>query len=168
MGTGSRIRSDESESGEPAKNATHTLKAAPKRNRFHVLLIPGLSSHRDVWAGVAETLDDRYRLHLVQVNGFAGFAPGANASGPVSAPVVEDVARYIRDSGLARPAVIGHSMGGTIGMMLAVCHPESLGRLMVVDVTPFMGDDVRSRGCHAGGLAIGGRPNARHDSRTTC
>lgn len=118
---------------------SHRITVTTRGTGPDVLLVPGLSSHRDVWAGVAETLDDRYRLHLVQVNGFAGFAPGGNANGPVSAPVAEDVARYIRESGLARPAVIGHSMGGTIGMMLAARHPESLGRLMVVDMTPFMG-----------------------------
>jgi pimeloyl-ACP methyl ester carboxylesterase len=104
-----------------------------------VILIPGLAAHRDVWAGAAETLDDRYRLHLVQVNGFAGFAPGANADGPVAAPVAEEVARYIREAGLSRPAVIGHSMGGTMGMMLAARHPDHVGRLMVVDAVPFLG-----------------------------
>ena len=105
-----------------------------------VILIPGLTGHReDAWGGVVETLDDRYRLHLVQVNGFAGVAPGANAEGPVSAPVAEEIARYIRESGLARPAVIGHSMGGTIGMMLAARHPDVVGRLMVVDMMPSMG-----------------------------
>jgi pimeloyl-ACP methyl ester carboxylesterase len=104
-----------------------------------VILIPGLASSRDVWAGVADTLDNHYRLHLVQVNGFAGAAPGANAQGPVAAPVAEEVDRYIRESRLARPAVIGHSMGGSIGMMLAARPPASVGRLMVVDMTPFMG-----------------------------
>ncbi len=103
-----------------------------------VILIPGLASHRDVWAGVAETLDDRYRLHLVHVNGFAGVAANANADGPVSAPVAEEIARYIAEAGLDRPAVIGHSMGGTIGMMLAARHPDRAGRLMVVDMTPFV------------------------------
>src|SRR5687768_692280 len=103
-----------------------------------IILVPGLASHRDVWAGVADTLDDRYRLHLVQVNGFASAAPGANADGPVSAPVAEELDRYIRESSLARPAIIGHSMGGTIGMMLAARHPGSVGRLMVVDMVPFM------------------------------
>ena len=105
-----------------------------------VIFIPGLTGHRDVWNSVAETLDDRYRLHLVQVNGFAGFAPGANAEGPVSAPVAEEIARYIVEARLERPAVIGHSMGGAIGMMLAARHPEIVGRLMVVDMMPFMGE----------------------------
>ena len=105
-----------------------------------LILVPGLASHRDVWALVADTLDDRYRLHLVQVKGFAGLPPGANAEGTVSAPVAEELARYIRSARLVRPAVIGHSMGGTIGMMLAARHPEALGRLMVVDMMPYMGE----------------------------
>jgi pimeloyl-ACP methyl ester carboxylesterase len=104
-----------------------------------IILIPGLASHRDVWAGVADSLDERYRLHLVQVNGFAGVQPGANADGDVSAPVAQEIARYVRESGLRRPAVIGHSMGGTIGMMLAARDTSSVGRLMVVDMTPYMG-----------------------------
>lgn len=104
-----------------------------------IILIPGLASHRDVWAAVGDTLDNRYRLHLVQVNGFAGEAPGANANGVVVAPVADEVARYIRETRLQQPAAIGHSMGGTIGMMLAARHAGSVGRLMVVDMTPFMG-----------------------------
>src|SRR5688572_28379799 len=105
-----------------------------------VILIPGLTGHREEWWGeVVETLDDRYRLHLVQVNGFAGTAPGANIEGPVSAPVAEEMARYIRERDLDRPAVIGHSMGGTVGMMLAARHPDAVGRLMVVDMVPALG-----------------------------
>ena len=98
-----------------------------------IILIPGLTGHRDDWGPAIETLDDRYRLHLVQVNGFGGVAAGANADGPVAAPVAEEIARYIREARLNRPAVVGHSMGGTIGMMLAARHPTLVGRLMVVD-----------------------------------
>ena len=75
----------------------------------------------------------------MQLNGFAGFAPGANRGGPVVVPVAEEIARYIRAKGLDRPAVIGHSMGGTIGTMLAARHPEMVGRLMTVDIMPFVG-----------------------------
>ena len=105
-----------------------------------ILLVPGLASHRDVWAGVADSLDDRYRLHLVQLNGFAGLEPSANADGPVSAPAADELARYITEAELERPAVIGHSMGGTIGMLLAARHPGSVGRLMVVDMHPYLAE----------------------------
>lgn len=104
-----------------------------------IILVPGLTSHRDVWAGVAASLEGRFRLHLVQVNGFAGFPAGANADGPVSAPAAEEIARYASEARLVRPAVIGHSMGGTIGLMMAARRPDSVGRLMVVDMFPYLG-----------------------------
>jgi pimeloyl-ACP methyl ester carboxylesterase len=104
-----------------------------------IILVPGLASHRDVWAGVADSLDDRYQLHLVQVNGFAGLPPRANADGPVSGPVAEEIARYIRQMGIEAPTVIGHSMGGSIAMMLGARQPDIIGRLMVVDMHPYLG-----------------------------
>lgn len=104
-----------------------------------IILIPGLASHRDVWEDVAAKLVGKYRVHLIQVRGFAGFPARGNATGLVSRPVAEELARYIRERGLQRPAVIGHSMGGTIGMMLAAAHPTLVGRLMVEDMHPFMG-----------------------------
>jgi pimeloyl-ACP methyl ester carboxylesterase len=113
--------------------------------RGDVIMVPGLAGHREEsWGGVIDALDDRYRLHLVQVNGFAGTAPSANVSAApgelVAAPVAEEIARYIRTSVLARPAIIGHSLGGSVGMMVAARHPDLVGRLMVVDMMPYMGD----------------------------
>ncbi|MFN3724802.1 MAG: alpha/beta fold hydrolase [Allosphingosinicella sp.] len=100
-----------------------------------VLLIPGLTSGRDVWRRAVAAVPG-YRYHLLQVAGFAGDPAGGNADGPVVAPLVEEIARYIETRAIARPAVIGHSMGGTVGMMLAARHPGLVGRLMVVDMTP--------------------------------
>ena len=124
----------------PREFVSDRIRVVTRGTGPDLILIPGLTGHRDDWRSVAETLDDRYRLHLVQVNGFAGFAAGANADGVVSAPVAEEIARYINEAGLQRPAVIGHSMGGTIGMMLAARHPERVGRLMVVDMMPYVGE----------------------------
>lgn len=104
-----------------------------------IILIHGLAAHPDVWNDAAEQLDDRYRLHLIQIHGFAGAPERANADGPVAAPVAEEIARYIRESGLKKPAVVGHSMGGSIAMMIAARHPDLPGRVMVVDMVPFMG-----------------------------
>jgi pimeloyl-ACP methyl ester carboxylesterase len=104
-----------------------------------VILVPGLSSSRHVWDGVADHLKATHRVHLLQLGGFAGEPVGGNAAGPVSAPVAEDIARYIEAEHLKAPAVIGHSMGGTITMMLAARHPADVGRAMVIDMPPFLG-----------------------------
>lgn len=103
-----------------------------------VVLIPGLNSSPRTWASTVAAVPG-YRYHLVQVSGFAGQPAGANKEGTVAAPVAEEVARYIKEANLKAPAVIGHSMGGTIGMMLAARHPDSLSRLMVVDMFPYLG-----------------------------
>jgi pimeloyl-ACP methyl ester carboxylesterase len=103
-----------------------------------VILIPGLNSSPRAWSSTVEALPG-YRYHLVHIAGFAGQPVGANKDGAVSAPVAEEIARYIKESNLKQPAVIGHSMGGTIGMMLASRHPDTLSRLMVVDMFPFIG-----------------------------
>lgn len=117
----------------------HVRIDGPEHPVGDVILIPGLSSSPHVWDLLTDELKGRYRVHRIHVQGFAGAPAEDNAEGPVSAPVAEDLARYIREQGLEKPAVIGHSMGGTIGMMLAARHPDSVGRLMVVDMVPFMG-----------------------------
>ena len=104
-----------------------------------LILIPGLSSSPEIWQGVVDHLGGRYRVHRIHVQGFAGAPAEGNATGPVAAPVAEEIARYIREQGLQKPAVVGHSMGGTMGMMLAARHPDLVGKLMVVDMIPFMG-----------------------------
>lgn len=106
-----------------------------------VVLVPGLvSSAAQVWGGTVAAVPG-YRYHLVQVHGFAGVPAGGNGDdGPVVGPVVEEIARYVAEARLARPAVIGHSMGGSVGLALAVRHPEALSKLMVVDMVPFMGE----------------------------
>lgn len=117
----------------------HVRVDGPEHPVGDVILVPGLTSSPEIWQGLTEALKDRYRVHRVHVQGFAGAPAEDNAAGPVSAPVAEDLARYIAEQGLVKPAVIGHSMGGTIGMMLAARHPDSVGKLMVVDMVPFMG-----------------------------
>ena len=103
-----------------------------------VVLIPGLSSSPDVWRSTVASVPG-YRYHLVQVAGFAGKPAGANASGPVVAPVAEEIARYVRESGLKKPAIVGHSLGGAWAIMVAARHPELVSKAMVVDMLPFLG-----------------------------
>ena len=103
-----------------------------------VILIPGLSSSPDVWASTVAAVPG-YRYHLVHVNGFAGRAPGGNASGSFLEPVAHDIARYIEANHLKAPTLVGHSLGGSLAMRVATHHPESVGKLMVVDMLPFMG-----------------------------
>ncbi|HUH09437.1 MAG TPA: alpha/beta hydrolase [Brevundimonas sp.] len=99
-----------------------------------VILIPGFASSREVWRPLAQRLAATHRVHLVQLAGFAG-EPWSHGDGAFVQPAVDELARYAAT--LNRPAVIGHSMGGLAGLMLAQQHPEAVGRVMSVDSLPF-------------------------------
>ena len=103
-----------------------------------VVMIPGLSSSRAVWEGEAKLLVPNYRLHLVQVDGFAGAAAGANATGPMLPGIVEELHAYI-EAGKMKPVVVGHSLGGLLTLMLAEKYPEDVRKMVIVDALPYYG-----------------------------
>ncbi len=103
-----------------------------------VILIPGLASPRNVWDGVRGDLARHYRIHLIQIRGFAE-PGGANLIGPVLDPFVAELAAYIAANHLDHPRVIGHSLGGLAALELTARHPGMTGPLMIVDSLPFIG-----------------------------
>ncbi len=105
-----------------------------------VILIPGLSSPRAVWEDVTAELARNHRVILVQVNGFAGDSPGGNLKSGLLDGVVADLDAYIAKNKLSGAAVVGHSLGGLVGLMLAKKHPADVGKLMVVDSLPYVGE----------------------------
>ena len=102
-----------------------------------VVLIPGLATSRDVWNATVAAVPG-YRYHLVQVEGFAGTPPRANATpGPLLDPLAGEIVRYIVGSRLQRPTVVGHSLGGHLALMTAAALPTTVSRTMIVDTVPF-------------------------------
>jgi pimeloyl-ACP methyl ester carboxylesterase len=101
-----------------------------------VVLIPGMASSRAVWDAEAKLLAPNYRLHLVQVDGFAGAVAGVNATGAILPAVVEELHAYIV-AGKMHPVVVGHSMGGLMTLMLADKYPADVRKMVIVDTLPF-------------------------------
>ncbi|GAW41708.1 Pimeloyl-[acyl-carrier protein] methyl ester esterase [Brevundimonas sp. SH203] len=110
-----------------------------------VVFIPGLGSTGAAWRSTADRLQDRYRVHLVTLRGFGGTAIEGNANGGLAGPAAAEIERYIRQQGLVRPALIGHSLGGQIALRVAAGMGDAVGRVMVVDSSPFFPSLVDSR-----------------------
>jgi N-formylmaleamate deformylase len=117
-----------------------------------VILIPGLTNGRSLWDGTVKAVPG-YRYHLIQVAGFAGDPARGNASGRVVSSVAEEIARYIGEAKLGRPAIIGHSMGGIVAMMIAARHPARAGKVMAVDILPQPAGGFGFAGLQVGPLA---------------
>lgn len=132
----------------PDPNRLFTDSTLVVRDRFSdevvgrgpdLVFIPGLSSSRATWKATAERLRGRYRLHLIQVAGFAGEPARGNASGEVVIPTAEAIDAYLVERKLSPATAIGHSLGGTMLLYLAQKHPEHLKALFIVDALPFLG-----------------------------
>ena len=127
----------------PAKTAfvptRFTVVDAGTPGKPDLLLLPGLSSSRAVWDAEAAKLGPNFRLHLVQMNGFAGQPAGVNAGSTDLLPQwVEALHSYIAATGM-HPDVMGHSLGGLLTLMLAAKYPGDVHRLVIVDTLPFYG-----------------------------
>ncbi len=115
---------------QPTRFSVRTVGQGPD-----VILIPGLTCQGAVWDETVAQLAPRFRCHVLTLSGF-GSPAGPNAEGPVIEPVVAEIANLIRAGGLKSPAIIGHSIGGFMGLRLAIAHGDLIGRVMIVDSYP--------------------------------
>ena len=104
-----------------------------------VVLIPGLASPPAVFDALAAKIGRDHRLISVQVNGFAGSKAGDAPLDGLMPGAVDELAGWLAANHVERPAVIGHSMGGLMALMLAKSHPAAAGKLLIVDSLPFYG-----------------------------
>ncbi|GAA5144779.1 alpha/beta hydrolase [Prosthecobacter algae] len=100
-----------------------------------MILIPGLSCGGNVWDGTVAHFKDRYECHVVTLAGFAG-QPAAGRE-PMLEAVRDALGQYIRDKGLQRPVIVGHSLGAFMAFWLGATFQEEVGPVIAVDGVPF-------------------------------
>lgn len=103
-----------------------------------IILIPGLGSSGEVWDGTVARYcgQGKYQCHVLTLAGFAG-VPAID--GPLLPAAEQQLSEYIAAQKFDRPVIIGHSLGGFLGMKLAASHPDQVGRLVIVDTLPALG-----------------------------
>lgn len=117
--------------------APFQVQVQPAPGKPAMILIPGLSSHGSVWDATAAHLKGRYELHILTLGGFAGAPPLDTRMGFLNQQC-EAIAAYIRERKLAKPVIMGHSLGGFLALTLASRHPDLAGPLVIVDSLPFL------------------------------
>ena len=143
-----------SAAAQATRSAPYAFGAVVSGKGAPMILIAGLASSGSVWNGVVAHYRDRYRVHVLQLPGMAGQPAVSDTA--VLARVAVDVQRYIRDRGLRRPVIAGHSVGGVVALRVAIESPATVGPVISVDGLPF-GAVVQMPGATAAGM----RPIAR-------
>jgi pimeloyl-ACP methyl ester carboxylesterase len=100
-----------------------------------MILIPGYASSGDTWKTTVARYQDRFECHVVTLAGFAGVPP---ITQPLLPTFRAELATYIQSHHLDHPVIVGHSLGGTMALAIAVDHPDLVGPLVIVDSLPFL------------------------------
>ena len=123
--------------GRSAEFESELISVTVKGSGPDLLLIHGFASSSEVWSDVESHLGGKHRLHLVDINGFAGKqASGTKPESYITA-LRDEVLRYVETKNLNNPTLIGHSMGGLISLLVGSASQKSIGRIVVVDALPF-------------------------------
>jgi pimeloyl-ACP methyl ester carboxylesterase len=101
-----------------------------------VLLFPGFTCTEQVWEQNIAAISDKYECHAFTFAGFGGVPP---IPMPWLPTIKDEVLAYIQAHQLKNIRIIGHSLGGTLGMWLCATEPKHFKKLIAVDALPCTG-----------------------------
>ncbi len=104
-----------------------------------VILLHGWLESWDHWRRTMEVLGAHCKTYALDFWGFG--ESGRHGVGFTVQDYVEMVEQFIVRLGIDRPDVLGHSMGGTVSLALALAHPDLVRRVVVVG-SPIAGDGL--------------------------
>jgi pimeloyl-ACP methyl ester carboxylesterase len=100
-----------------------------------ILLIHGMSCSAAVWDEFVERYQDQYELHLISIQGFGNKSKLVREHYLKS--IKDEVIAYSQTNSLQSPIILGHSMGGFIGLWAAAEEPELFSKIISVDGVPY-------------------------------
>lgn len=98
-----------------------------------VLVLHGLMGHAREWDVLIDALAARCRVVAFDQRGHGAsdWPPDYHLDS-----LVEDLIGVLEAVGLAGATLIGHSLGGLVGVLCAAKRPDLLGRLVMIDIGP--------------------------------
>jgi pimeloyl-ACP methyl ester carboxylesterase len=97
-----------------------------------VLLLHSLGAHSHWWDWTAPLLAERHHVVALDLRGH-GSSDRAEPPAYRAADHVRDIIEVLERLGWRSPLVIGHSLGGYVGINLAALHPNRVAALVVAD-----------------------------------
>ena len=140
-----------------------------------VILLHGWLGSWSYWLDTMEALGHNYRLYALDFWGFGD--SGKRRESYLIDDFVELVDQFMSRLGIVQAPVVGHSMGGTVALSLALNQPQRVCKVAVVgspvpslyhgegDGNGWQSGFVRSRGRAAIGHRTAGRPIMRPRGR---
>lgn len=97
-----------------------------------IIIVPGISTTAAQWAFVAERLCNGYDVLVLDVRGRGLSESGAHLDYSLDA-CASDLIGFAEALGINTFTVLGHSMGGRIGIRAARLRPSAMDQLILID-----------------------------------
>lgn len=126
-----------------------------------MILIPGLAGGSWEWQGLVRQFSGSHAVYVVTPAGFDGRPPVAG--NPVDA-TRDAIVELVTSRKLAKPVLVGHSLGGTLALSIATRHPELPAAVVSIDGLPIfpgtegMAPEQRAQSAQALRARGGGTP----------
>src|SRR5947209_7619464 len=104
-------------------------------NKPQLILLHGILDDGLCWTPVVRDLQDQYDIIMLDARGH-GHSDPPTEHFPIET-LADDVAGVIRELGLEKPYIFGHSMGAETATALAANYPDLL-RAIILEDPPFI------------------------------
>lgn len=109
-----------------------TLTPAPYPGAPVLAMVAGLGGAGSYWLPQRAALEPHYQLAVYDQRG-TGNNPDALAEGYSLAQMASELHEALAARGVTRYGVVGHALGGHIGMQLALDHPQAVTTLVIIN-----------------------------------
>ncbi len=109
--------------------------SCPKAEAQDLVLLHGFTGHARSWDALAQAMSADYRVLALDQRGH-GETEWAPPDQYGAAHMVADLEAFIAALGLHRMVLLGLSMGGNVAIHYAGQQPETLERLVIIDIGP--------------------------------
>jgi pimeloyl-ACP methyl ester carboxylesterase len=98
-----------------------------------IILMPGLGCGPWIFDGLNAILSRKYSIYSVTVAGFDGVPAVA---GPLIDGITSSVSGLVETEALTKPAIVAHSIGGTVALEMISRFPNLFGAAVIIDAAP--------------------------------
>jgi pimeloyl-ACP methyl ester carboxylesterase len=110
--------------------------AGPAGARLTIICLPGLTRNARDYEDLAPHLARRYRVLCPEFRGRGLSAYASDPSTYVPQVYLRDTVRLFAAAGVRRAAIVGTSLGGMVGVLLAAAMPAKVLGLVINDIGP--------------------------------
>ena len=98
-----------------------------------LIILHGLFGSLDNWYSIAKELSLSFQVHIIDQRNHGKSFHDNNLNYDLMS---HDLYNYIKYHGIKTPIILGHSMGGKTAMAFSFHYPNSLKKLIIIDIAP--------------------------------